>query len=109
VTAPLRSAQHEFLIRYLASRRKTDKWLYRQKQRKLSPRSLTKNLKIGDLKKLGKEIKNDHDLAMELWSTGDYYPFFGARLGPRDRRFKILIGLALTYVQRVCTMTQRIS
>jgi 3-methyladenine DNA glycosylase AlkD len=30
--------------------------------------------KLGDLKKLGKEIKKDHDLAWELWSTGDYYP-----------------------------------
>jgi 3-methyladenine DNA glycosylase AlkD len=32
------------------------------------------NLKLVDLKKRGKEIKKDHDLAMELWSTGDYYP-----------------------------------
>ena len=32
------------------------------------------NVKLGDLKKHGKEIKKDHDLAMELWSTGDYYP-----------------------------------
>lgn len=30
--------------------------------------------KLGDIKKLGKEIKLDHDLAIELWSTGDYYP-----------------------------------
>lgn len=30
--------------------------------------------KLGDIKKRGKEIKKDHDLAMELWSTGDYYP-----------------------------------
>jgi 3-methyladenine DNA glycosylase AlkD len=30
--------------------------------------------KLGDLKKRGKEIKKDHELAMELWSTGDYYP-----------------------------------
>ncbi len=32
------------------------------------------NLKLGDLKKLGTEIKKDHDLATELWSTGEYYP-----------------------------------
>jgi 3-methyladenine DNA glycosylase AlkD len=32
------------------------------------------NLKLGDLKKRGEEIKKDHDLAMELWSTGEYYP-----------------------------------
>lgn len=30
--------------------------------------------KLGDLKTRGKEIKKDHDLAMELWSTGEYYP-----------------------------------
>lgn len=32
------------------------------------------NPKFGDLKKIGREIKKDHDLAMELWSTGEYYP-----------------------------------
>jgi 3-methyladenine DNA glycosylase AlkD len=32
------------------------------------------NLKLGDLKKRGAEIKKDHDLAIELWSTGEYYP-----------------------------------
>ncbi|MEM7330931.1 MAG: DNA alkylation repair protein [Chloroflexota bacterium] len=30
--------------------------------------------KFGDLKKIGKTIKRDHDLAMELWSTGEYFP-----------------------------------
>lgn len=30
--------------------------------------------KMGDLKKLGKEIKKDHNLAMELWSSGEFYP-----------------------------------
>src|SRR5688500_7307595 len=32
------------------------------------------NVKLGDLKKRGAEIKKDHDLAMELWSTGEHYP-----------------------------------
>jgi 3-methyladenine DNA glycosylase AlkD len=32
------------------------------------------NLKRGDLKQRGAEIKKDHDLAMELWSTGEYNP-----------------------------------
>lgn len=32
------------------------------------------NVKLGDLKKRGAEIKKDHDLAVELWSTGEYYP-----------------------------------
>ena len=30
-------------------------------------------VKMGDLKQRGKEIKKDHVLAMELWSTGDYH------------------------------------
>ena len=30
--------------------------------------------KLGDLKKRGAEIKKDHDLALELWSTGEYHP-----------------------------------
>lgn len=29
--------------------------------------------KLGDLRKLAKEIKRDHELAMELWSTGDFH------------------------------------
>jgi 3-methyladenine DNA glycosylase AlkD len=32
------------------------------------------DLKLGDLKKRGAEIKKDHDLALELWSTGAFYP-----------------------------------
>lgn len=32
------------------------------------------NVKLGDLKKRGSEIKKDHELAMELWSTSEYYP-----------------------------------
>ena len=30
-------------------------------------------MKLGDLKRRAKEIKKDHDLALELWSTGDYH------------------------------------
>lgn len=30
--------------------------------------------KLGDLRKMAKEIKRDHDIAMELWSTGEYHP-----------------------------------
>ena len=29
--------------------------------------------KLGDIKKHGKEIKKDHDLALELWSTGNHH------------------------------------
>src|SRR5690625_4127633 len=32
------------------------------------------SVKLGDLRKRAKEIKKDHDLALELWSTGEYYP-----------------------------------
>jgi 3-methyladenine DNA glycosylase AlkD len=32
------------------------------------------SVKLGDVRARGKEIKQDHDLAMELWSTGQYYP-----------------------------------
>jgi len=34
----------------------------------------TGNVKLGDLRAHGKAIKKDHDLAMELWSTGEHYP-----------------------------------
>lgn len=30
--------------------------------------------KLGDLRKIAKTIKKDHDLAMELWSTGAFMP-----------------------------------
>jgi 3-methyladenine DNA glycosylase AlkD len=30
--------------------------------------------KMGDIKKLGAEIKKDHALAMELWATGGFHP-----------------------------------
>lgn len=30
--------------------------------------------KLGDLRKVAKEIKKDHELALELWSSGEYYP-----------------------------------
>ena len=31
------------------------------------------NTKLGDLRKIAKAIKKDHDLAMELWSTGSFF------------------------------------
>lgn len=30
--------------------------------------------KLGDLRKIAKDIKTDHDLAIELWSTGKFLP-----------------------------------
>lgn len=35
---------------------------------------LTPGIKLGELKKLAKEIKRDHDLALELWSTKRFLP-----------------------------------
>lgn len=32
-----------------------------------------KTTKLGDLRKIAKDIKKDHELALELWSTGDYF------------------------------------
>lgn len=32
------------------------------------------NTRLGDLRQLAKGIKKDHELAMELWSTGGYMP-----------------------------------
>ena len=47
---------------------------------KLSPKAKnivdqinTENTKLGDLRTIAKEIKKDHELAMELWSTGLYF------------------------------------
>ncbi|WKA52722.1 DNA alkylation repair protein [Planococcus liqunii] len=30
--------------------------------------------KLGDLRKIAKDIKKDHEIAMELWSTGEFLP-----------------------------------
>ena len=32
------------------------------------------NTKLGDLRKIAKDIKKDHELALELWSTGRFLP-----------------------------------
>lgn len=36
--------------------------------------------KLGDLKKIAGEIRKDHELAMELWSTAEYFPRLMATL-----------------------------
>lgn len=33
----------------------------------------TKNTKLGDLRTIAKDIKKDHELALELWSTKNYF------------------------------------
>ncbi|KMK77971.1 DNA alkylation repair protein [Alkalihalobacillus pseudalcaliphilus] len=35
---------------------------------------ITSKTKLGDLRKIAKEIKKDHELAMELWSSGEFLP-----------------------------------
>ena len=35
---------------------------------------ITKKSKLGDIRKLAKELKMDHDLALELWSKKEYLP-----------------------------------
>ena len=57
-----------------ASRGETDKMALSARAKKLVAEITKGNLNLGDLKKRGTEIKKDHDLAMELWSTGEYYP-----------------------------------
>ena len=37
-------------------------------------RQIDDNTKLGDLRKIAKEIKVDHELAMELWSRGKFLP-----------------------------------
>lgn len=32
------------------------------------------NVKLGDVRKIAREIKKDHDLASELWSSGQFFP-----------------------------------
>jgi 3-methyladenine DNA glycosylase AlkD len=44
------------------------------KTKKFCGKISSRDTKLGEIKKLGKEIKKDHDLAMELWSTGDFHP-----------------------------------
>ena len=35
---------------------------------------LNGDVKLGELKRLAREIKRDHDLALALWATGSYHP-----------------------------------
>jgi 3-methyladenine DNA glycosylase AlkD len=46
----------------------------RSQAKKIHSQIHAKSTKMGDLKKIAKEIKKDHELAMELWSTGEYFP-----------------------------------
>lgn len=37
-------------------------------------RQLNSKTKLGDLRKIAKEVKMDHELAIELWRTGKFHP-----------------------------------
>ena len=45
-----------------------------EKAKKIYDQISTDTTKLGDLRTIAKDIKKDHDLAMELWSTGDFLP-----------------------------------
>jgi len=45
-----------------------------QRSKEILEQISQENTKLGDLRKIAKEIKKDHDLAMELWSTGEFLP-----------------------------------
>jgi 3-methyladenine DNA glycosylase AlkD len=61
-------------LSYLARKGGTDKVALSTRARNLLAELSNASPKLGDIKKRGKEIKKDHALAMELWSTGGYYP-----------------------------------
>ena len=44
------------------------------KAKKIYDQINNESVKLGDLRKIAKAIKKDHDLAMELWSTGKFMP-----------------------------------
>lgn len=62
------------------------KKLYTMTESKSSPKAkdilnrITGETKLGDLRKIAKEIKKDHELAIELWSTRAYLPALLATL-----------------------------
>ena len=45
-----------------------------RKAHKIYSEISSEDTKLGDLRKIAKEIKRDHELAMELWSTGEFLP-----------------------------------
>jgi len=44
------------------------------KAKKIYSQINQENTKLGDLRKIAKEIKKDHELALELWSSGEFMP-----------------------------------
>ncbi|MBT8185192.1 MAG: DNA alkylation repair protein [Eudoraea sp.] len=45
-----------------------------KKAQKIFAQITGEGTKLGELRKIAKEIKKDHELAMELWSTGAFFP-----------------------------------
>jgi len=50
------------------------KEMKRSKKAEQILQGINNNTKLGDLRKIAKDIKKDHALAMELWSTKEYMP-----------------------------------
>ena len=44
------------------------------KAKKVVDQITSDTTKLGDIKKLAKDIKTDHELAQALWSTGKHHP-----------------------------------
>ena len=44
------------------------------KVKKLYTQVNTADIRMGEIKKIAKQVKTDHAIAMELWGTGDYLP-----------------------------------
>ena len=51
-----------------------EKEMKRSKKAEQILQGINNNTKLGDLRKIAKDIKKDHALAMELWSTKEYMP-----------------------------------
>ncbi|MEQ8573231.1 MAG: DNA alkylation repair protein [Imperialibacter sp.] len=45
-----------------------------QKAKRIYTQIDKSNIKFGDLRKIANDIKKDHELALELWSTGKFFP-----------------------------------
>ena len=45
-----------------------------QKAKKIYTQINMDNTKLGDLRKIAKDTKKDHELSIELWTTGKFFP-----------------------------------
>lgn len=52
--------------------------------------------KLGDLRKIAKEIKKDHDLALELWESEEFKPRLLAILIMDKKTFRRSLGCSMS-------------